>query len=113
MIEAELKIALDAGFPALGGRIYPMIMPQDTEENSLTYRFMSQSEDTCMEGGVYNKRRHVQIDVWAKTYLEVVNLSEKLSTVLHANFKISGLFSVDIYEDYTLKYRRVVDFRIL
>ena len=113
MIEADLKTVLDAGFPELNGRVYPMVMPQDTEENSLTYRFLSQSEDTCMEGDVYDKRRHVQIDVWAKTYLEAVNMSETLSTVLHADFKISGLFVVDIYEDYTLRYRRVVDFRLL
>ena len=113
MIEVDLKVALDAGFPELSGRVYPMIMPQDTKENSLTYRFLSQSEDSCMEGGVYNKRRHVQIDVWANTYLECITLSEKVSTVLRANFNISGLFVVDIYEDYTLRYRRVVDFRIL
>lgn len=112
-IEADLYTALNAGFPELGGRIYPLVMPQDTEQNCLTYRFLSQSEDSCLEGEVYTKRRHVQIDVWASSYLDSITLSEKVSTVLRANFKISGLFSADIYENYTLKFRRVVDFRIL
>ena len=112
-IEVDLKTALDTGFPELSGRVYPLIMPQDTSENSLTYRFLSQSEDTCMEGGVYNIRRHAQIDVWAETYAECIAMSDKVATTLHSSFDISGLFVVDIYEDYTLRYRRVVDFRIL
>ena len=113
MIEQDIYTSLNTAFPELEGRIYPLVMPQDTSKNSLTYRFLSQSEDTCMEGGVYDKRRHVQIDVWAETYLESINMAEKVATTLHTDFNISGLFTVDIYEDYTLRYRRVVDFRIL
>lgn len=113
MIEETLFTALNTGFPELGGRIYPLVMPQDTQKNSLTYRILADSEETCMEGNVFNNKIHVQIDVWADTYLNSIALSKKLSTVLHASFNISGLFSTDIYEDYTLKYRRVNDFRIL
>lgn len=112
-VEADIFTALNTGFPELGGRIYPMVMPQDTNENCLTYRILAGSEDTCMGGEVYDTRYHVQVDVWADTYANSIALSTKVSTVLRTSFKISGLFAVDIYENYTLKFRRVVDFRIL
>ena len=113
MIEADLKASLDAGLPDINGRVYPLVMPQDTAKNSVTYRILSSSEDTCMAGGVYGHRVHAQVDVWANSYLECVAMANLVSTALHADFTVSGLFTVDIYEDYTLRYRRVVDFRIL
>jgi len=109
----QLHSALDSGVTEVDGRVYPLIMPQDTRENSLTYRVLASSEKVCLQGNVYGNSNHFQIDVWAKTYSECVEISDKVRTVLHDNFNISGLFITDIYEDYTLKYRRVVDFRIL
>lgn len=112
-METLLYTALSDGIPELDNRVYPLVLPQDTVSNSLTYRMLSQSEETCMGADIYGIRRHAQIDIWANSYPECVALSEKVSDVLHSNFDISGLFTVDIYEDYTLQFRRVVDFRIL
>jgi len=111
-IRAEINKVLHAGLPDLNGRVYPIILPQDTTENAVVYRVINESENTCVEGNAYSTRCTIQIDVLCHTLSQSVDVMHKVKTLIKNNFNVNGLNTYETYEDHTLKYRQIIDFNI-
>jgi len=110
MIRIELHKALVNGVPEVGGRVYPLLMPQDTKENSIVYRIIGTNDITgvtCVNP--VDTRCMVQIDVFAKTYAQSVEIMQKVKDVLRASFITFGINSYEDYANITVKYRQIID----
>jgi len=109
----ELHKALADGVADVGGRVYPLTLPQDTKHNCLVYRFIGNLETTgitCIEP--INTRFAVQIDCLAHTYGESVDLMEEVRRVLRANFLCFHFMNFEDYLNITLKYRQIIDVQL-
>jgi len=106
----ELHKALVDGVIVVKGRVYPLMMPQDTEKDSITYRVMGTADTTGISCPMPIKTRFgVQIDIFAKTYGDSVAILEKVKEVLRTNFYVYQLSSFEDYQNITLKYRQIID----
>ncbi len=109
----ELHAALRVGVSEVGNRVYPLILPQDTQHNSLTYTIVSELETNVGYCGIApTKSFNVQVDVFAHTYAQSIELKDKVIKALRKEFKISGVRSFEFYEHFVLKYRQVVDLTV-
>ena len=106
----ELYKALKDGIPEVQGRVYPLIMPQDTKKNSIVYRVIGTADTTGVTCNIpVNTRWAVQIDVFAHTYQESVDIAAKVADVLRANFLAFNIMAYDDYANITVKYRQIID----
>ena len=109
----ELHKALVDNIPEVGGRVYPIIMPQDTQHKCIVYRVIGNHDTTGITCTTPISTRYaVQIDVFAKTYSESVDLMQQVADVLRANFLIFNLSSYEDFANITVKYRQIIDFQI-
>jgi len=109
----ELHKALSDGVLDVGGRVYPLTMPQDTKHNCLVYRVIGGYETTgitCTEP--INTRLAVQIDCLAHSYGQSVDLMNEVKRVLRANFLCFHFMNFEDYLNITLKYRQIVDVQL-
>ncbi len=112
-IRVQLHNALNDGVPEVGTRVYPLILVQDTKENAIVYTMIGNIERTGVSCNAPLFMNHnVQVDVFCKTYAEMVAIGKKTLEALRAAFKISGVMTYELYEEHTLKYRMVIDFRL-
>ncbi len=109
----SLYKALADGVLDVGGRVYALTTPQDTNHKCLVYKFIGYQEMTgitCIEP--INTRFMVQIDCLAPTYGESVDLAEEVRRVLRANFLCFNFYGYEDYLNITLKYRQIVDVQL-
>jgi len=108
----------------VGARVYPLVLPQGTALPAITF----QRAGTMLRGriggpsvlsdrpGLYGVR--IQLDCWARNYEGVINLADKVYSVLE-NYRgpmgrltvqlTDPVLVIDQYEDDTGLYRRTVD----
>lgn len=110
-IRQELAAALKT-VAAVENRVYPLIMPQDTQMNSITYNSVDEADNTGLCGSVQYTDMIFQVDVFAKTYADSVNIRAAAETALRDHFIISQMGGYEMYEDITLKYRQILSFKI-
>ena len=109
----ELHAALVAGLPDVQGRVYPLIMPQDTKKNSVVYRMIAKHDTTGITCTIpISTRFGFQIDVFAHTYGQGVDLMDKIESILRTEFLMFTPFRYEDYQNITLKYRQVLDVQI-
>ena len=111
-VRQALHKALVDGIPEVDKRVYPIIMPQDTKKNSIVYTFIGKNDMTGVCGVPAVTDNMVQIDVFAHTYAQSVELKTKVEKILRDTFTVSGLSNYEMYEDITVKYRQILDFQI-
>lgn len=109
----ELHKVLSDNVKSVNKRVYPLIMPQDMKENSIVYTVMSTIDQVGVNCPTpYDTDYMVQLDLFAKTYAQSVDLLNKVKEVLRANFVVNDLTSFELYENITVKYRQVIDVRL-
>ena len=112
-IETELYTALKQGLPQIEDRIYPLVMPQDTKHDAVTFSFFSKRPRGSLGGCTWGEDSNVQIDIFCKDYIDSVKLSDEVIKVLKDSFTVSNLSTMDVFAKHTLKFRRIIDFKIL
>lgn len=111
-LRQDLKAVMTAGVPLVEGRVFPLTMPQDTKKNSIVYAIVGDLENTGLCGVKVTSMVAVQVDVFAQTYGESVNIMNEAVAALHGSFNVANLSTYEMYEDITLKYRQIIDFQL-
>lgn len=109
----------------VGNRIYPYRMPEGCQLPCISWRRVGASRiythDSFDETAPWVAAR-VQFDCWAITALEAVRIGEAMLLALSGyagdmSGQLIGASSaeleMDLYEDQTKLYRRVLDFRLM
>ena len=82
MIERDLVAHLKADTTLstlLGGRIYPLVAPQNVVKPYATYRVIGNKGNQCLQGGIYQKDKRFQLDCWSLTYSNVKAIEEAVT----------------------------------
>ena len=112
-IAEKLRLVLVPALPDLDGRIYPLTMPQDTHHKCLVYKIFGDNENSGFCGLKISSSYSIQIEALAKTYKESRELKDKtIAALRNSDIKISNVSIYETYEDFTLKYRQIIDFRV-
>jgi hypothetical protein len=85
-LESDLYAALIADATLAGiidGRVYPQLIPQDSDLPALAYQRISGQADTVHAGDNGFRRARIQITATAATYSQAKQLQDALTTALH------------------------------
>jgi hypothetical protein len=111
-----------AGLTALvGTRIYPQPMPQNVTLPAVTYQRIDGVRDDAYTRAVGSTYVRVQLNAWAKTYLQADAIRTQLRTAMRAMATGGGLTVHDVrlgtdmddYDPDTLTYWHWVDVQVL
>lgn len=96
MIEAELRDHLAANVPAIDGRIYPVLLPQDPTYPALTYQLISDPRGHTHDGpdGLVDAR--YQITTWSRVYADVKDTTNAVRLALDGFKGVWGPFFVGL-----------------
>ncbi len=109
-IREELHKALVDNVPQVGGRVYPLTLPQDTNHAALVYRFIGNHDTTGITCTIpINTRYGVQVDCFSANYGESAEIMELVKQVLRDTFLAFNIMSFEDYLNITLKYRQIID----
>lgn len=117
MIETDLfsHLSTDAAIVALvSERVYPSIMPQDCTKPAITYTIVNNRELQAINSREpYGFDVRVQVDCWAKTSLEALELRDSVQTAMHLfAHKAHGFNSRTLYESETKLHRQLIEFNL-
>lgn len=119
MIEKGLLTLLKSTLTPTASSIYAQFLPQDSSFPAITFSKVSGPREYCHDGQIYAEPR-MQIDCWAKGYLEAKTLAENVRVALSGytgtfdSKKVMACFLVnetDIYDPDTQLHRVILDFR--
>lgn len=125
MIEAGLQklITSNPDFSRLAsGRIYPVLLPENSKFPSATYQTVGGVPLYVLAGRSGFTSMRLQVDTWAKSYAEskalaaaIVGSLDNFSGVLSDGTKVDGIQvsnTYDLYESAALLYRVFIEFAI-
>lgn len=115
MIESDLVSHLKSDVTLntlIGGRIYPLVAPQNVIKPYITYQVISDNNKQCLRGGIYKNSVRCQIDCWSTKYSEVKAIKQAVINRLVGFKSSSDINPMDGYESETLLYRQIIDFTI-
>ena len=101
----------------VGGRIYPVILPQDVVLPAISYQLITQPVELNVTGE-YRRSAYFQIDCWAKNYLDAVSLCDKVESALNGYSGSMGSVNAilayisarrDMHDETVEEYRAAVD----
>jgi len=100
--------------PLLQGRIYPLIIPQNTQMPAAVYTVINNRDDQCTTTGqAYKSVQRFQIDIYANTYKEVQQITTAVKSALYSfpnvPFEISNR---DGFETDSELFRQIIEFKI-
>lgn len=106
----------------IGSRVHPLMLPQAPTVPALTYQTVSTLPMHTLQQASALQRIRMQIDVWAKTYLDVETVATALNTCLDGfrgvmggspGLHVQGAFRAmerDWYDEAPQLYRRTIDY---
>lgn len=110
MIEERLFAALS---PAVGGRVYPQIVPLDNELwPAISFNTISVNSNNTACGDTDEDLR-VQVDIYSRDPMEVLRLRASVFSAIKNEFQGSSrITDFDAYEPETKMFRRILEFYI-
>jgi len=106
----DLFSHLSANVPLADGRVYPLMMPQDTEFPALVYAVVSDIDHGYMLCDDGNSTRW-QVDCYAESYADAVATMEETKAALYGFAKFPhDLDTQEMYEKDTGLFRQMIDF---
>lgn len=95
----------------VGGRVYPVTLPDVPVYPALRYSFVSITEEPFVDANQVIQRYRVQVDAYAKTYAQAFALRGEVLSAVRAlpEFVEQGV-DFDGYEPETKIFRWTVDF---
>ena len=113
MIESALFFYLQAKVPSVGGRVYPLVMPQDCKKPALVYTVVNDSDNRGLDGCVGSCNTRFQVDVYAKSYLQAKDIKNEVKNALYLfDHYPEVLNSRDGYEEDRELFRQIIDFTL-
>ena len=95
-LEQGLVTFLEAFSPAIaGGRIHPLVLPQNTTLPAVTYQRISGPRVRSLSGPGGKARARIQIDVWDSTYLSAKDVATQIRQALDGYKGLMGTVQVD------------------
>lgn len=114
-IETDLVTQLKANTDLtnlVGTRIYPLKAPQNVVNPYVIYRVISDVSNQCLGGVTFENDARFQIDCWSTKYSEVKAIKEAVLNAIEGFKSSYGINVMDDYEDETLLYRQLIDFKL-
>jgi hypothetical protein len=121
MIEHDLRAYL-LGQPdvatLIGTRMYPMRLPQGVTMPAVTYNRIFGTSEYGHDGAAHLGRGRIQLDCWADTYEDMVNLAEACRVALtgyvgamgdNPNVVARAVNTIDFSEPESKLWRRIVE----
>jgi len=111
MIEQDLFSHLSTNVTQVDGRVYPLIMPQDSEKPSIVYTIVADSDKSSINNGAYGFDMRVQIDVYAPSYILAKEIRDSVKSAMYTFVHYPHGFSArDGYESDTKLFRQLIEF---
>jgi len=100
--------------PLLQGRLYPNIIPQNTKMPAAVYTVINNRDDQCTTTGqAYKSVQRFQIDIYAKTYKEVQQITTEVKNSLYSfNNTPFDISNRDGFETDSELFRQIIEFKI-
>lgn len=113
MIEKDLFSHLSTTITLVDGRVYPSVMSQDCKKPVLVFSVVNEQDRQAINGGAIGVNMSVQIDCYALSYLEAINLKDSVKEALY-NFSYypHNLNARYLYEQDTKLHRQLIEFKI-
>ena len=114
MIEADLFSHLSTEVELVDERVYPSLMPQGCLKPALVVTVISNKEVQAINSRIpYMLDVDVQVDCWAKTSLEALELRDAVQSAMHSfAHKAHEFSSRPLYEPDTKLHRQLIQFNI-
>ncbi|UFH59835.1 hypothetical protein [Sulfurovum mangrovi] len=113
MIEAELFAHLKDNVLSVSERVYPLILPKGCKKPALVYSIVIDNDKRSMsEGGTFNVTR-AQIDVYADTHEESVQIKNEVKAALYSfEHHVFNVNTTSMFEEEFELFRQLIDFNI-
>jgi len=109
MIEESLYQHLN-DIAELNGNIFPNLIQQDVNEDFLIYKIIY-DQDVETLGSVIGSNVRFQLDIYAKTYVQVKFLRDKVKEKLYSfEYKPRNMKVMDGFGDDIEFFRQIIDF---
>ena len=95
----------------VSGRVYPVILPEQTLYPALVYRRISGASETTLDGVDGLIQARFQFDCWGHVFGDITVLSSALKTALTA-IKAVPLMEIHQFDDDARLYRAILDYHI-
>jgi len=115
MIEQLIFSTISAGVTELDGRVYPIVAKQNETYPYATYMVVSGIDRVSKNKNraIMAQEYRIQVDIYAKTALEVKTLRDTTKEVLYSMpMRPIALATRESYEEDTRLYRVMIDFKI-
>ncbi|MFZ2738090.1 MAG: DUF3168 domain-containing protein [Burkholderiaceae bacterium] len=95
-----------------GGEVYALVAPQDARYPAIIYTPVDQAHVMALDGPNAMRRARVQVDAYARTYLEALSLQDQVLQALLADTdKVADVrMSLTEFEEEARLYRVSVDY---
>lgn len=115
MTESEVYKLLknDSGVNAIvGGRVYPLVAPQNAVKPFIVYRVVSGIKIQCMGGEIFKGDYRIQLDCYGITYQSVKSVGQAVKSSLIGFMNSNNIDMLDDYEDEAQLFKQIIDFKI-
>ena len=89
--------------------VYPVKIPEDVKLPAISYMVVAGSKKQNLDTSYFGEVKRFQVDVWAKSYKDVKDISEDIFELLN-EIKAQDVVMQDLYEDEVDVYRVMIDF---
>lgn len=121
-IEAALYALLTGESPSIaGGRIYPVVLPEQTAYPAVTYERVSGERGYVLRGATGTARPRFRIHVWSTSYDQTLSIADEIRLLINDYQGVVGSVDImdvklesenDLYEDDTGLHHKVLDYFI-
>lgn len=111
MIEMDLFSHLSTNVTQVAGRVYPLVMPQDSPVPSIVFTIANAQDRQSISDGRYGFEMRVQIDVYTKSYESAKEIRDAVQSAMYGFTHYPHGFSArDLYESETKLFRQLIEF---
>ncbi len=99
--------------PLVGGRVYPLITPEEPTKPYIVYQVVSNVSQVSLSGPTGLSRRRVQVDVYDLTYAGMKGLEPQVeSAMAGAAFQGIPILYHEVYEPLVKLFRNIMEFSV-
>ena len=108
----DLIAHLTAEVTAVSGRVYPLLMPQDTLKPAIVVTVITDIDLQSLNNPLpYGSELRIQLDCYAESYKDVKALLGAVKTAMYSfTYYPHGFNSRDVYEKDTKLHRQLIEF---
>ena len=89
--------------------VYPVKIPEEVVLPAISYMVVAGNKKQNLDTSYFAEVKRFQVDIWAKSYKEVKDISENIFVLLN-EIAAQDVVMQDLYEDKVDIYRVMIDF---